>query len=84
FGVPEELGWCVAQTNTLRDACHANVVAAFGACYMPSRPPQIIFEPELEAITAKNYATAVEDLGGLVRNLRPHKLFSARRRAFRY
>ncbi|KAF9444887.1 hypothetical protein P691DRAFT_806559 [Macrolepiota fuliginosa MF-IS2] len=69
FGVPEESGWCVAQIDTLRDACRANVMAVFDTCCMPSRPSQIIFEPEIEAITAMDHTTAVEDLGGLVKNL---------------
>ncbi|KAF5351214.1 hypothetical protein D9756_008427 [Leucocoprinus leucothites] len=69
FGVPEESGWCVAQIDTLRDACRANVMAVFDTCSMPTRPSQIIFEPELEAITSMGPAGGSEDLGGLVKNL---------------
>lgn len=68
FGVPEESGWCVAQIDTLRDACRANVMAVFDTCSMPTRPSQIIFEPELEAIMTMDRTTG-EDLGGLVKNL---------------
>lgn len=69
FGIPEESGWCVAQIDTLRDACRANIMAVFDTCSMPTRPSQIIFEPELEAITSIGQAVATEDLGGLVKNL---------------
>ncbi|KAF9447833.1 hypothetical protein P691DRAFT_801777 [Macrolepiota fuliginosa MF-IS2] len=44
-------------------------MAVFDTCCMPPRPSQIIFEPEIEAITVMDHATAVEDLGGLVKNL---------------
>ncbi|KXN85573.1 Cell morphogenesis protein PAG1 [Leucoagaricus sp. SymC.cos] len=69
FGVPEGSGWCVAQIDTLREACRANVMAVFDTCSMPTRPSQIIFEPELEAIMSVDHAAAPEDLGGLVKNL---------------
>jgi len=69
FGVPEESGWCVAQVDTFRDACRANVMAVFDTCSMPSRPSQIIFEPEVEAFTSMDQPNATGDLGGLVKNL---------------
>lgn len=69
FGMPEDSGWCVAQIDTLRDACRANVMAVFDTCSMPSRPSQIIFEPEFEAMMTMNHPTAMDDLGGLVKNL---------------
>lgn len=36
---------------------------------MPSRPSQIIFEPEVEAFTSIDQSNAGGDLGGLVKNL---------------
>jgi hypothetical protein len=69
FGVPEASGWCIAQLDTSRDACRTNVMAVFDTCSMPSRPSQIIFEPEFEAITSIGQPSVVEDLGGLVKNL---------------
>lgn len=69
FGVPEASGWCIAQLEASRDACRANVMAVFDTCSMPSRPSQIIFEPEFEPVTSMDQSSAVEDLGGLVKNL---------------
>jgi hypothetical protein len=69
FGVPEASGWCIAQLDASRDACRTNVMAVFDTCSMPSRPSQIIFEPEFEAITSIYQPNVVEDLGGLVKNL---------------
>ncbi|KAF7761502.1 hypothetical protein Agabi119p4_9494 [Agaricus bisporus var. burnettii] len=69
FGVPESSGWCIAQLEASRDACRANVMAVFDTCSMPSRPSQIIFEPEFEPVTSMDQSSAVEDLGGLVKNL---------------
>jgi len=69
FGVPEESGWCIAQIDTLREACRTNVMAVFDTCSMPTRPSQIIFEPELEAITSIVHTGNSDDFGGLVKNL---------------
>lgn len=69
FGVPEESGWCIAQVDTLREACRTNVMAVFDTCSMPTRPSQIIFEPELEAITSIVHTGNSDDFGGLVKNL---------------
>jgi len=72
FGIPEESGWCVARSDTLRNICRTNMMAVFDTCKMPSRPSRIEFEPEteIEALSA----ALDEDLGGLVQNL--HELTS--------
>lgn len=72
FGIPEESGWCVARSDTLRNTCRTNMMAVFDTCKMPSRPSRIEFEPEteIEALSA----ALDEDLGGLVQNL--HELTS--------
>jgi len=72
FGMPEESGWCVAQSDTLRHVCRANMMAVFDTCKMPSRPSRIDFEPEAEG---EALSTSLDDdLGGLVQNL--HELTS--------
>ena len=68
FGIPEESGWCIAQADELREICRANVMAVFDTCSMPSRPSQIDFEPELEALASLKTPLA-DDVGGLVKNL---------------
>ncbi|KAI0312773.1 cell morphogenesis N-terminal-domain-containing protein, partial [Amylostereum chailletii] len=74
FGVPEESGWCIARPHELRERCRANVVAVFDTCKVPSRPSQIVFEPEdAERPPAEesggDAAAAEDDLGNLVQNL---------------
>jgi hypothetical protein len=65
FGVPEQSGWCVARADSVREICRANVMAVFDTCKMASRPSQIQFEPEVEALAD----SLDDDLGGLVQNL---------------
>jgi len=72
FGMPEESGWCVAQSEKLRHVCRTNMMAVFDTCKMPSRPSRIDFEPETEAEALS--ASLDDDLGGLVQNL--HELTS--------
>ncbi|PPR02256.1 hypothetical protein CVT24_011605 [Panaeolus cyanescens] len=71
FGVPSETGWCIAQADTLRDICRANVMAVFDTCSVPTRPSRIDFEPEVEALAslASVKTPLADDLGGLVKNL---------------
>lgn len=72
FGVPEESGWCIVKADALREVCRANVMAVFGTCSLSSRPSQIEFEPEVEALAVKKTSRLLEeeeDLGGLVQNL---------------
>ena len=73
FGVPEESGWCVAQTAQAREICRANVMAVFDTCSVPTRPSRIDFEPEAEGLAAIRSRTAgaddEDDLSGLVKNL---------------
>ncbi|KAJ7599265.1 cell morphogenesis N-terminal-domain-containing protein [Mycena floridula] len=71
FGVPEESGWCVVQADDLRKTCRANVMAVFDTCAISSRPSQIVFEPEADALAEppKSGGTMTDDLGGLVQNL---------------
>jgi hypothetical protein len=71
FGIPEESGWCIAQADELRETCRANVMAVFDTCSMPSRPSQIDFEPELEALASLKTPLG-DNVGGLVKDL--HKL----------
>ena len=74
FGIPNESGWCVAQADDLRATCRANVMAVFDTCSLSTRPSQIEFEPEVEAL-ARDLPTRSmtedddHDLGGLVQNL---------------
>ena len=72
FGMPEESGWCVARSASLRQVCRANMMAVFDTCKMPSRPSRIDFEPETEVEALS--VSLDEDLGGLVQNL--HELTS--------
>jgi hypothetical protein len=72
FGLPEESGWSVARSETLRHTCRSNMMAVFDTCKMPSRPSRIDFEPETEAEVLS--VSLDEDLGGLVQNL--HELTS--------
>lgn len=77
FGVPEESGWCIAQADSLRDRCRANVVAVFDTCSMNTRPSRVDFAPEAEALSNILHSKAAppeDDLGGLVQNL--HELTS--------
>ncbi|CAK5277635.1 unnamed protein product [Mycena citricolor] len=67
FGVPELSGWCVAQADTLRNSCRANVMAVCDMVSLPTRPSRIDFEPEVEALAISG--PQHEDLGGLVQNL---------------
>ncbi|KAK0496297.1 cell morphogenesis N-terminal-domain-containing protein [Armillaria luteobubalina] len=68
FGAPEDSGWCVAQADTVRETCRANMMGVFDTCSMPSRPSRIDFQPEeVEALVARK--PTEEDLGGLVQNL---------------
>lgn len=68
FGVPEESGWCIVKADDLRQTCRTNVMAVFDTCAMSSRPSQIVFEPEVEALAVRK-TEEEEDLGGLVQNL---------------
>ncbi|PBK70905.1 hypothetical protein ARMSODRAFT_1033874 [Armillaria solidipes] len=68
FGAPEDSGWCVAQADTVRETCRANMMGVFDTCSMPSRPSRIDFQPEeVEALVTRK--PTEEDLGGLVQNL---------------
>ncbi|KAF9480926.1 hypothetical protein BDN70DRAFT_992293 [Pholiota conissans] len=68
FGVPAESGWCVAQADTVRETCQANVMAVFDTCSVPTRPSRIEFEPEVEALQSIKTPLA-DDLNGIVQNL---------------
>jgi hypothetical protein len=72
FGVPEESGWCVVKADELRETCRSNVMAVFDTCSFSSRPSQIEFQPEIEALAVMRSRDPIErqsDLGGLVQNL---------------
>lgn len=77
FGIPEESGWCIAQVESQREVCRANVGAVFDTCSVPTRPSRIDFEPEVEALA--DVQPAEDDLGGLVNDL--HELTSFFREA---
>lgn len=65
FGIPEESGWSVAQSDRQRDICRTNVMAVFDTCKMPTRPSKIVFQPEMDRFIDP----LEEDLGDLVQNL---------------
>ncbi|KAF8660761.1 hypothetical protein AX16_001555 [Volvariella volvacea WC 439] len=80
FGVPKESGWCIAQADVMQEICRANVMAVFDTCSMPTRPSQIDFEPEVEALASLDGPVGIQrrgmmsglgddDLGGLVKDL---------------
>lgn len=68
FGVPAQSGWSVAQADTVREVCQANVMAVFDTCSVPTRPSRIEFEPEVEALQSIKTPLA-DDLNGLFQNL---------------
>jgi len=68
FGVPQDSGWSIAQEDSLRETCRANIMAVFDSCSVPTRPSRIEFEPEVKGLASIKTPLA-DDLGGLVKNL---------------